>query len=181
VQAHFGANPRQSLSQEVRRSYPRLQRSEGILGRLPPQSGCLRRSIEATLHIIEHQFVFPAGDAAVIAGCTSRFDADSARTPGELPKYRASQWIGTQFTYFATFHRSRPPSRRPGDASGGGPRPMRIARHGVDATWSWSSNGSRQLMCCLHLPHLYLRNFGSVSHPTQIKHRTSVTSQLTNS
>jgi len=28
---------------------------------------------------------------------TSRVGADSARTPGELPKYRASEWIGTQF------------------------------------------------------------------------------------
>ena len=46
-------------------------------------SAVCRRSLDACgvrsrrrLHIIEHLFVFPAGDAAVIAGCTSRFDAD---------------------------------------------------------------------------------------------------------
>jgi hypothetical protein len=55
------------LGQEVCRSHPRFERTEGVFDGLPTQSRGLRRAVQALLHRLENVFVLPTGDSPIFA------------------------------------------------------------------------------------------------------------------
>src|SRR5437879_4800520 len=67
VQSHFGADVLERFHLEVRRSYPRLHRAEGMLHSLAAHAHLVRISIEPRLHGLEDGFVFPTRDPALLA------------------------------------------------------------------------------------------------------------------
>ncbi len=68
VQRHLGCDVLQRLHLEVRGAHPRLDRSEGMLDGLAPQRHLVRVIVEPLLDPLEDPLVFPATDAALLAG-----------------------------------------------------------------------------------------------------------------
>ena len=60
VQRHFGPNVLEPFHLEVRRSHPRLYRTEWMLHSLTTQAHLFRASIEPRLHGLKDGFVLPA-------------------------------------------------------------------------------------------------------------------------
>lgn len=65
MQAHFGAHAPDRLGQEVRRTYPVLDRSERLLDRLATLSHSFGLTVESGQHRVDDVFVFLAPHASV--------------------------------------------------------------------------------------------------------------------
>lgn len=61
MRGHFGADPFQSLHQEVGRARPGLYRAEGVLDRLATLTHLLRMLVEPALDRLENGFMLPPG------------------------------------------------------------------------------------------------------------------------
>ena len=59
VQRHFGADVLKRFHLEVRRSHPRLYRTEGMLHGLAAHAHLVRISIEPRLHALKNGFMLP--------------------------------------------------------------------------------------------------------------------------
>ena len=66
MQHHLGAGPAQGSGQKVRCPHPRLDGAEGMLDRLPAHPHDVRVLVEPQLHGIEHRFMFPTFDPALL-------------------------------------------------------------------------------------------------------------------
>ena len=68
MQAHFGADARKRLHQEVSGTHPEFDRAEGVLNSLSPHAHLLGIAIQPLLHRVDDCLMHPAPDTPLRAG-----------------------------------------------------------------------------------------------------------------
>lgn len=80
MQAHFRPDAFEPPGQEVGRTHPGLEGTEGMLHRLAPDAHAIAGLIHSDLHGFQSRFMLPARHTALLAGCAHVLD-HTARAP----------------------------------------------------------------------------------------------------